>query len=127
MPIPATDDEDEIISAEQVLEYLGLSDRPGVDTIVELTNGLVSEKWTNPESPVPYWVTSIALEVAARPLRNPKGLASWTLSVDDASRTERLPEAVAARAGVYLTSTERRRLAGRRRRRYGTVRTPRVS
>ena len=123
-PIPAPSGDDEIVSAGQVLEYLGLSDRPGVDTIVDLTNGLISEKWKNPEFPVPYWVTAIALEVAARPLRNPKGLSSWTLSLDDASRTERVSE-TAARAGVFLTGIERSQLGGRRRRRYGTVRTPR--
>lgn len=115
----------EIVTATQVLDYLGLSERQGTDTIVALTNGLVSETWTTPSSPIPYWVTAIALEVAARPLRNPKALASVTVSVDDASRTERVSEAVALRAGVFLTGAERRQLAGRRRRRYGTVRTPR--
>jgi hypothetical protein len=112
----------EIIDEPKVLNYLGLSAHPGSTTIVELTNGLVSEAWKNPTDEIPYWVTAIALEVAARPLRNPKGLASWTLSHNDTSRTERLPE-TAAQAGVYLTDAERARLRGRRRRRWGTIRT----
>lgn len=120
----------EIIDTPKLLSYLGLSADaapPGTDTRVELTNGLISEAWANPETPIPTWVTLIALEVAGRPTRNPKGLVSWTRAVDDASRTERLSEK-AAKAGIFLTADERNQLVNGqntepRRRRYGTVRT----
>lgn len=120
----------EIISGEELANYLGASvaaDGDRLDLIVELANGLVSEKWANPTDAdkVPTWVRAIAFEVAARPLRNPGGLASVTRHVDDASRTERLSDA-AARAGLFLTTEEEARLAnsGRTRRGhgYGTIR-----
>lgn len=121
----------EVITPDEVISYLGAStpvESDRLNLIIELTNGLIADKWANPTTPpdsVPAWVRSIALEVAARPLRNPRGLASVTRSIDDASRTERLAD-TAARAGVFLTAEEEARLANRgntgRRGRYGTIR-----
>lgn len=113
----------EIVSIEEHSSYLGAeaASAGDVDLIVALTNGLITEKWKKPVDPIPSSVLAIGLEVAARAIRNRKGLASWTISVDDASRTERLPEN-AARAGVYLTNAELRTLRGRRKSGMGTIR-----
>lgn len=100
-----------IIKATELADYLGVGLDKRIETLTSLANGLVSEAWRNQVTPIPTTVKSIALEVAARPGRNPKGLSSWTRSVDDASRTERLSDA-AARAGVYLTADERTQLRG---------------
>jgi hypothetical protein len=115
----------EIIDAPALATYLGSAVTDQYAVLVEMANGLVSEAWAEPTEPVPWWVKAIALEAAARALRNPKGLESWTRSVDDGSRTERLPSD-AARAGVFLTADERRRLgrAGTRRSRFGNIRMP---
>lgn len=114
-----------IISAEDLMSYPGAG-RPSEEDAaiwVMLVNGLVTEAWKSPEDPVPFWVKTIALRTAARASSNPKGLASWTRSLDDGSRTERLPEA-AARAGLELDPGDRARLRGqkRRRNRFGTIR-----
>lgn len=122
----------EIINTVEVTTYLGplvAVDSDQLKFLVELTNGVVTDAWASPPDSVwtdpttcPAWVRVLALEVAGRPARNPKGLASWTKSADDASKTERLPERAAA-AGVFLTSEEAARLGGvkRRRRRMGTI------
>lgn len=103
----------EIISTPDLVNYLkaaGVTTDPSACNIyVPLANGLVSEAWSTPEDPIPRWVKAIALEVAARPARNPKGLSSWTRNADDTSRTERLPDA-AARAGIYLLDSEETKL-----------------
>lgn len=119
----------EVITEAELKTYLGpltQLDQDQRQFVVELTNGLVLEKWATPvydPELIPPSVKAIALEVAARPCRNPRGLSSWTKSVDDASKTERLPDA-AARAGVFLTAEEVAKLGGvkRRRRRMGTIR-----
>ena len=114
-----------IITAEDLMSYPGAGNpsREDADIWAELVNGLVSEAWKAPEQPVPFWVRTIALRTAARASANPKGLASWTRTIDDGSRTERLPDA-AARAGLHLDADDRRRLRGQRRRRsrFGTIR-----
>src|SRR5436189_584820 len=113
----------DIINTGDLTNYVG-STPPNDAMLVELANGLVSDAWANPIEEVPTWVTAITLEAAARSARNPKGLSSWSRAIDDASRTERLPEH-AARAGVFLTQDETDRLMGvtrRRRQRYGTIR-----
>jgi hypothetical protein len=117
-----------IITGAELASYPGagspsLSD---ANTFATLVNGVVTEAWKTPVpvgKPVPAWVRAIAFEVGARAARNPKGLQSWTRSVDDASRTERYSD-VSARAGVYLTEAEEARLGGKaaRKHRYGTIR-----
>lgn len=126
----------EIISTTDLTTYLALTGTPAptdalLNQIVQLSNGVVYDAWPDASptvNPIPLGVTAIALEVAARPCRNPKGLESWTVAVDDGSRTERLAAAGASRAGIYLTPEELAELRGetkpRRRRRsgYGTIR-----
>lgn len=123
----------EVISAQQLIDYPGSgSPTPkNAATYARLVNGLVNEVWAEPIEPVPFWVHALALEVGARASRNPKGLQSWTRSLDDGQRTERISEDAAKHVGVYLTDDERNRLLGkpaaRRRRRFGTIRvTPGV-
>ncbi|RNL66246.1 hypothetical protein EFK50_01060 [Nocardioides marmoriginsengisoli] len=115
----------QIITGPELASYPGAGSPSAADarTYAVLVNGVVTEAWKNPVEPVPAWVRAIAFEVGARASRNPKGLQSWTRSVDDASRTERYSEQ-GARAGIYLTPEEAARLGGttRRRKRYGTIR-----
>lgn len=120
----------DIITGGELTNYLGSSAPAAggrLELIVELANGLVTDAWATPTEPnaIPSWVRAITFEVAARPLRNPGGLASVTRHIDDASRTERLSD-LAARAGLFLTAEEEARLAnrGKTRRggRYGTFR-----
>lgn len=95
-----------------------LADLPGVQgyTADQLArtatrlNGLIDDAWKSPEAPAPPWVVEIALDAAVRYLSNPKGLESWTRSVDDASRTERVR--TGDRTGLYLTKSQLRRLRG---------------
>jgi hypothetical protein len=115
----------QIIDATQLATYLGFDPIAQHDVYVELANDLVTEAWADPDPDnIPAWVRGIALEAAARAARNPRGLESWTRSIDDGSRTERLPKD-AARAGVFLTEDERVRLGrvGTKRSRFGSVRT----
>lgn len=116
----------EIITADDLVAYPGAGKPSEEDAAiwVMLINGLITEVWKTPEDPVPFWVKTIALSTAARASSNPKGLASWTRTLDDGSRTERLPDA-AVRAGLRLDDADRRRLRGlgpRRRNRFGTIR-----
>jgi hypothetical protein len=116
----------QIITAGDLMAYPGAGSPSEEDAAVwvMLINGLITEEWKTPEDPVPFWVKTIALATAAPCASNPKGLQSWTRTLDDGSRTERLPEA-AARAGLRLADADRRRLRGlgpRRRSRFGTIR-----
>lgn len=81
-----------------------------LDATAARVNALIADEWANPETPTPNWVVEIALDAAARYLANPKGLESWTRSVDDASRTERVR--VGGRTGLHLTEAQVRRLRG---------------
>jgi len=115
----------QIIDVPQLATYLGSDSTPQYDVYVELANDLVTEAWAEADPVnIPAWVRGIALEAAARAARNPRGLESWTRSIDDASRTERLPK-TAALGGVFLTDDERVRLGrvGAKRSRFGSVRT----
>ena len=76
-----------------------------VTLVIRLTNGLVADE-TGPLDTIPTKVETIALEVAARALRNPDGASEERL--DDYS-TKRPPGQDAA--GVYLTSWETGRIA----------------
>ena len=80
----------EIITAVDLMAYPGAGNPSDEDAAVwvMLVNGLVTEAWASPEDPVPFWVKTIALRTAARAASNPKGLASWTRSLDDGSRTD---------------------------------------
>lgn len=99
-----------------------------LDNLVELTNGLLTEKWANPVEPVPTSIRLLALKVATRGYSVPDPTArqvqSITKSTDNTARTERFVTAANAAADayeqVYLTALELRRLNPRRRR---TIRT----
>ncbi len=98
-----------ILTDADLASYLrtpSLAGDADLEFLVSLVNGLIEEAWMAPVDPAPYSVRALAFTVAERAWNNPKGLSSWTRSIDDASRTERLPE-VYARAGVYLTDDER--------------------
>lgn len=111
----------EIITPGDAAAYASTAVTDYVTLVVGLVNELVTDEWKNPKEPVPVKVRLLALEVAGRAIRNPKGLASWTRSVDDASRTERAGGDL-TRSGVYLTTAELLLLHGRRRRvRAGTI------
>lgn len=91
--------------------------------VLGLANGLVSDI-IGTLTPVPTKAKTIALEVAARGLRNPEGASSVTQSIDDWSETVRFEGGLEG-AGVYLTEDEEaalRGLVGRRRQRIGTIR-----
>jgi hypothetical protein len=57
-------------------------------------------------------VRAIALEAAARSVRNPDGVSSKSVSIDDYSVTNRWEGASAAEFGVFLASSEISRLRG---------------
>lgn len=87
------------------------------ELIVDLTNGLIAERWTTPSDPAPTSVRVLALNVAARAWRNKPGhgpLESITRSIDDASRTERyaIPVGDGSGADVFLTDAELATLNG---------------
>lgn len=79
--------------------------------VLTLANGQVTDI-VGDIDPAPARVLAITAESAARAYRNPKGLASFTKSVDDWSKTERWE--AASRTGVYLTDEEKAELRGYR-------------
>ena len=103
---------DAITSADLCVYPTGAEARQ-LDFAAERASALVAAAWVAPSvgAPWPEWVRSIAIEVALRWLYNPKGLESYTVAVDDASRTERAG-AGAHRVGLSLTDAERRALGG---------------
>lgn len=104
----------DIIASEDLASYpgvTGLSADQLAWTVAQV-NSLITESWANPTTPVPAWVKMLALDVAARFAQNPKGLESWTRSIDDAARTERLSRTRLERFGIYLTPDELLSLSG---------------
>lgn len=100
----------DIITATDLAAYLGIYGitAPSPDSAVlavQLANDVVSHAWGTQVDPAPAWVKALTLEVAARPFRNPSGIATKTITVDDASRTERFG-ADAVRVGIFLTDAE---------------------
>lgn len=98
----------EIITVETLASYPGVTMSPNADTntlVVELANGLVSDI-IGTLDPVPTRARAITFEIAARALRNPKGLSSESKKIDDWTKTERYAEGAKVRAGVYLTDEE---------------------
>lgn len=92
-----------------------LASYPGIDAtltseqlewIAEQVNNLVEGAWQCPTDPVPAWVSTIALNAAGRFAQNPRGLQSYTTSVDDGSVTQRHRGSEGAPSGVYLTADE---------------------
>lgn len=104
----------DIITGDELASYLQTDPSDSITQLTGMVNDLISEEWRQPTDPAPTRVKLIAFEVARRAYQNPRGLSSWTRSVDNSSRTERLPEKL-ARAGVYLTDEEMRALNGQTR------------
>lgn len=97
-----------IVDAVDLALYLrdvGLASNPNFQYLVDLANGVVEDEWSEPVDPAPPAVIAVVCEVVRRAWDNPKGLSSWTRSIDDASRTERLSDQ-RARAGLYLTDED---------------------
>lgn len=97
---------------DELRAYLREPDADGkaLQLIVDLTNGLVEEA-LSPE--VPWNSTEVRLirfKVAARAWSNPLGARSITERIDDYSSTVQVSGR--QEAGVYLTDSERRVLAG---------------
>lgn len=93
---------------------------PGIDSsltpdqlawIAEQVNGLVLGAWLCPTDPPPAWVTALALNVAGRFAQNPRGLESFTTSIDDGSHTQRHRSGSGAGSGIFLTDDERAQLS----------------
>lgn len=85
--------------------------------IVELTNALVTEAWTDsPTTPAPIKIRLLAFGVAERAwTHNPStaNVESVTRSIDDASRTERYRSS-GSNSNIFLTDAELALLQGRR-------------
>jgi hypothetical protein len=100
----------EIITAAELASWLrnsALEDDPSLIQIVELTNDLITEKWVDPEDPVPVEVKLLALSIAARAWANnpsASNVESTSVRIDDGATTNRFRSA--SRGGVYLTSDE---------------------
>lgn len=98
-----------IISGTDLASYPGIdSSLTGdqLDWIAAQINGLVEGAWQCPVDPVPAWVKTIALNAGARFAQNPRGLESYTTSVDDGSHTRRHRVTDDSPSGIYLTADE---------------------
>lgn len=102
----------DIITDEELASYLQVEVNPSITLMVEKTNELVTEAWTDAAAPAPTRVWAVAINVAARAVSNPKGLTSWTRSWDDISRTERVEGGALRKLGLYLTDEELLELNG---------------
>lgn len=106
----------DIITAAELASWLrdpSLEDDESLIQIVELTNDLITELWTDPEEPVPVRVKMLALSVAARAwVNNPatSNVESTSVRVDDGATTDRYRSP--ARSGIYLTADEAALLNG---------------
>lgn len=83
-----------------------------LDWIAAQVSGLVEGAWRFPTTSVPAWVMTIALNAAGRFAQNPRGLESYTTSVDDGTHTRRHRVAEGAPGGIYLTEDELAALGG---------------
>ena len=84
-----------------------LEDDASLVQIVELTNEVINDAWTNPVDPAPVHVKMLALSIAARAWVNSPAqanLESTSVSIDDGSTTRRYR--APSRLGVYLTADE---------------------
>lgn len=96
----------DVIADEELAALLGLTVTDALSLIVEKTNLLITENWTESVDPVPTSVWALAVNIATRALSNPKGLSSWTRSWDDVTRTERMEGDALNRLGLYITAEE---------------------
>lgn len=98
-----------IITGTDLASYPGIDaslTSTQLDWVANQISSLVEGAWGFPTTPVPAWVKTIALNAAGRFAQNPKSLESWTRTIDDASRTERVRSGSAAAVGLGLTADE---------------------
>jgi hypothetical protein len=109
----------DIITAADLAAWLrdtSLATDDSLEQIVELTNDLITDSWTDPDDPVPVRIKMLALSIAARAWVNSPALSnveSTSVRVDDAGTTQRFRSP--ARLGVYLTADELALLNGEQR------------
>lgn len=99
----------EIITGDDLASYPGVDGSlttAQLEWVAEQVSALVEGAWQCPVEPVPAWVKAIALNAGGRFAQNPKGLESWTRSIDDASRTERVRGNSGTRSGIYLSDND---------------------
>lgn len=114
----------DLIEAADLVEVPGVT---GTETdlayAARRASSSVMSAWCRPVDPVPGWVRDIAVDIAARYLRNPRGTTSVTRHVDDASRTERFAEKGTVLPGTFdPTEDELAKLCPKARRRLGSIR-----
>lgn len=109
----------EIISAgDLALRFrdAALEDEESFAQVVDLTNELITEEWTDPTTPPPVRIRLLAFGVAERAWTHDpstSNIESVTRSIDDASRTERYRSS-GSNSNIYLTDAELALLQGRR-------------
>jgi hypothetical protein len=97
-----------IITDAELASYLEVPITAALTLKVSLANGLIEElPYVTIPDPWPTRARSIALEVAARAVRNPDGKS--TEQIDDYKFTR---DKDTRQAGVYLTADERAELLG---------------
>lgn len=110
----------EIISADDLaLRFRdpGLADDESFQQVVDLTNELLTEEWTDsPVDPAPIRIKLLAFGVAERAWTHDPSranIASITRAIDDGSRTETYRTS-GSNSNIYLTDAELALLQGRR-------------
>lgn len=110
----------DIISTDDLASWLrdpDLTDDESFQQIVDLTNELITEEWTDgPTTPPPVKIQLLAYGVATRAwVHDPakSNLESVTRTIEGASRTERYRSGGAG-LNVYLTADELAILQGKR-------------
>lgn len=109
----------DIITAADLAAWLrdaSLESDASIIQIVELTNDLITDSWTDAEDPVPVRIKMLALSIAARAWVNSPALAnvaSTSVRVDDGATDTRFRSP--GRLGVYLTADELALLNGEQR------------
>lgn len=89
-----------------------VADAATMQLVVDLVNGQVGDILGDLE-PVPARATAVALEAAARALRNPQGFTSVSKKIDDWTKTERWEGGdEAPKGGIHLTEAEQAELWG---------------
>lgn len=99
----------DVLEDAELASYLSVPVTEGLTLIVEKTNLLITENWTDAATatePYPVRVWSVALNVAARAVVNPRGSSSKTRAWDDVNVTERFEGDALSRLGLYLTDEE---------------------
>lgn len=98
-----------IISGTDLASYPGIDGNLSpsqLDWIAAQVGALVEGAWRCPTTPTPPWVKTIALNAGGRFAQNPRGLESYTTSVDDGTHTRRHRVSSDVPAGIHLTDDE---------------------